>query len=78
MIAVPIQKPPYDERAVAPKVLPVAISLRIMSVLRFASGALPRLNLPHASEKLDETTVSESSTNNNVGLGETAGAQVNA
>jgi hypothetical protein len=78
MIAVPIQKPPYDERAVAPKVLPVAISLRIMSVLRFVSGALPRLNLPHASEKLNETTVSESSTNNNVGLGETAGAQVNA
>jgi hypothetical protein len=78
MIAVPIQKPPYDERAVAPKVLPVAISLRITSVLRFVSGALPRQNLPHASEKLDETAVSESSTNNDVGLGEAASAQVNA
>jgi hypothetical protein len=27
MMAVPIQKPPYEDRAVAPKVLPRAISL---------------------------------------------------
>lgn len=32
MMAVPIQKPPYEDRAVAPKVLPRAISLCFVSL----------------------------------------------
>ena len=33
MMAVPIQKPPYEDRAVAPKVLPRAISLCFVSLI---------------------------------------------
>lgn len=37
-----------------------------------------RNDLPHASEKLDETAISESSADNDVGVLKTAGAQVDA
>lgn len=37
-----------------------------------------RVNLPHAGKKLDETTVSESSTDDDVGVLESTGTQVNA
>jgi hypothetical protein len=77
MIAVPIQKPPYEERAVAPKVLPRATSLLFVRFIRCRT-LLYNLDLPHACEKLYETAVRESSANNDVGLGETASTQVNA
>ena len=57
------QKPPYDERAVAPKVLPTAISLRIRqpSCLREASEYLP-----HASQQLHQPTIPECNANHNI------------
>jgi hypothetical protein len=54
-----IQKPPYEERAVAPKVFPTAISLfsRInMEINRWGTESY----VPHASEQLNETSISES------------------
>ena len=78
MIAVPIQKPPYEERAVAPKVFPVAISLWTWLEFHSASSEDPEVDIPHASKKLHETAIRESSSNDDVGLSETASSQVDA
>ena len=62
-----IQKPPYEERAVAPKVFPTAISLfsRInMEINRRGTESY----VPHASEQLNETSISESQCCDDIGL----------
>ena len=58
MIAYEIQKPPYDDRAVAPKVLPTAISLDVVTFVSFKRSE--RVNLPHAGKQLDEASISKS------------------
>ena len=79
MIAKEIQKPPYEDRAVAPKVFPMAISLRhTLAFDRAVFGNSTELatNLPHTSQQLDETTVTESESDDNVGRGDTASVHV--
>lgn len=74
MIANEIQNPPYDERAVAPKVLPTAISLLGMSV-RSSSSSLT-WNSPHASKELHQTTIGKRGANDNAWLSDAPGMPV--
>lgn len=70
-----IQKPPYEESAVAPKVFPTAISLRECSislyhikqiVMSLGPEKSNTFNVPHAGEELHQTPIAESQSNNNV------------
>ena len=61
MIAKEIQKPPYEDRAVAPNVLPTAISLININYL-LQSMRVDRY-IPHTSEKLDKTSITVSNGN---------------
>ena len=77
MMAVPIQKPPYEVKAVAPKVLPTAISLRAKCKHLFTKVySSIDLYVPHAGKELDKTTIGESSTNNDTWRSDTTSAQV--
>lgn len=78
MMAVPIQKPPYDDSAVAPKVLPTAISLRKVSFRKENCVCIAIFYAPHACQQLDETTIRECSADHNVWLSETTSTQVDA
>lgn len=55
------QKPPYELRAVAPKVLPAAISLETYqySSNSTTAGSPEVHNLPHASEQLNKTAITK-------------------
>lgn len=64
-IAKEIQKPPYDERAVAPNVLPTAISLIILVSLDVLKQ-MQEAYVPHASEKLNKTAITKSERDDNV------------
>lgn len=72
-----IQKPPYEDRAVAPKV-----SFSISMWLIHWSGAGGRFDLtsnshlPHAGQQLDETTVGVSQTDHNGGGRDAAGSGI--
>ena len=69
MTAKDSQKPPYDERAVAPKVLPTAISLHHKTYqlptsprTTFISFLVPLIgihagNVPHARKQLNQTSI---------------------
>ena len=74
VIPTAIQKPPYEDRAVAPKVFPTAISLVCIS-FSVVSGQF-FMNAPHASKQLDKTAVAVSRRNDNVGHGNTASLKV--
>ena len=58
IIAKESQKPPYEDKAVAPKVLPTAISLRKVSTQLFQDSELGSDYLPHAGKQLDKATIS--------------------
>ncbi len=66
-----IQKPPYEESAVAPKVFPTAISLEIRrqhTCLAGTSLALSdgNMHLPHASKQLYQSTIAKSNADHEV------------
>ncbi len=73
------QNPPYDDRAVAPNVLPTAISLirwgnfSIGENQRAGQGAV---NIPHASKKLYKTTISECKCDDNIRHSDIESAEV--
>jgi hypothetical protein len=71
-----IQNPPKDERAVAPKVFPTAISL----VVRVSNGKffqrLTSENIPHASKQLNKTAVCIGKGDNNIRCSHTASLNV--
>jgi hypothetical protein len=74
MIAKESQKPPYEDSAVAPKVLPTAISLAQVSLpvpCRWWAS-----NVPHASKQLDKTSVPISERDDEVGVCNVVGADI--
>ena len=75
-IAKEIQNPPYEERAVAPKVFPTAISLFRVRIYLRKSRDPSNGDLPHASKQLNKTTISESQSNNNIGFGDATCATI--
>lgn len=68
----------------APKVLPMAISLNCVSgrdnsIRSWSSSSNEdRKHLPHASKQLNKTTITESKSNNNVGSSDVASTHVDA
>ena len=64
------QKPPYDERAVAPKVLPTAISLYSTHISSASPPHIPSLrwreNLPHARKQLNQPPIPKRQPNHNI------------
>lgn len=70
------QKPPYEERAVAPKVFPTAISLHKVVSPCSRKHKSPESDIPHASKQLDETTVTKGESDDNVRRSNAVGTQV--
>ncbi len=75
-----IQKPPYDDSAVAPNVLPTAISLASEASQHGTlepptPNQVPgeAKNSPHAGQELHEAAVSERERHRNVGRGDARG-----
>ncbi len=63
-----IQNPPNELKDVAPKVLPIDISLtRFISTSYFLPVHI-RENSPHPSQKLHQTAVCKSGGNDNIGM----------
>lgn len=68
MIAKEIQKPPYDDKAVAPNVFPGYTCQTQSPVYLVWNEGLTDGHLPHASKQLDETAIAIGSCNHEIGL----------
>lgn len=75
VMATAIQKPPYDDSAVAPNVLPMAISLPERVRLPVERGVMS-VYLPHAGKKLNQAAISKRRANDYIRLGNVPSAHV--
>lgn len=73
-----IQKPPYEDRAVPPKVLPTAISLfRRVSWDVKRGVEMPQKHIPHAGQELNKATIAKRKTDDDgIDTRQTPGVQV--
>src|SRR4029077_5712519 len=78
MMANAIQKPPYEDKAVAPKVFPTAISLgTTLSVQPDRRLVIPS-DIPHPGKELNQAAIAKRGTDHNASVTDSSCSHVDA